>query len=148
MYKRQPLGQDPAERYVVASALRGVLAQRLVRLLCPRCRVPSSAEAALKQGAAAGNRSLVSVLRTSSGGTFYDAGGCRECHDTGYSQRTGLFEVLPNDESLSRLIRNETASQQDFAKYMVQHNLPTFHTAGVKKVREGTTTVDELLRVV
>ena len=136
------------ERYVVASALRGILAQRLVRLLCPHCRVASSADDALKTSAAAGSRPLVGALRASSEGTFYTASGCKVCHGTGYSQRTGLFEVLPNDDGLSRLIRNEGASQQDYAKYMVQHKLPTFHTAGVRKLREGTTTIDELLRVV
>jgi len=136
------------ERYVVASALRGILAQRLVRLLCLHCRVTSSADSALKESAAAGNRQLVSTLRASADGTFFTAGGCKSCHGTGYSQRTGLFEVLPNDDGLSRLIRNEAASQQDYAKYMVQHHLTTFQTAGIQKVREGVTTVEELLRVV
>ena len=83
------------DRFLIAATMRLAVAQRLVRRLCTRCRRPrplADAEA------------LALGFPEAAGTTVYDAGGCMYCADRGYVGRLGLFEMLPFDESLSRLV--------------------------------------------
>ncbi|HNQ04047.1 MAG TPA: ATPase, T2SS/T4P/T4SS family [Thiobacillaceae bacterium] len=84
-----------AERYMIAASLRGVIAQRLVRRLCPRCRQPEAADA--------GERRLLGMAQEG-GGTLYRPRGCAHCLNTGYRGRVGLFESLWLDAGLARSI--------------------------------------------
>ncbi|NPV28055.1 MAG: Flp pilus assembly complex ATPase component TadA [Firmicutes bacterium] len=126
------------ERYLVASALRAVLAQRLVRLVCPECReayTPTPAE-------------LQSLgIDPGSGFTCFQGRGCVVCHGTGYRGRTGIFELLRIDSRLRRLISGgaDTGAIRDYARSQLK--MRTLLEDGVLKVQKGLTTVAEILRV-
>ena len=124
------------EAYKIASALRGVLAQRLLRRLCPVCRVPHTdplperVRKHLPQG----------------GADLYQAVGCSECAHTGYRGRFGIVEILTMNPELERLIgRGATADQ--IAVAARAGGMRSLFESGLRHVVLGTTSVDELLRV-
>ena len=127
-----------AEAYVIGSALIGVVAQRLVRRLCVRCRVrytPTSEELRSLHIADAGPHS------------FCRAEGCDQCHHTGYRGRIGIFELMPVTDKLRRLIagnRGEDAIRDE----AVSAGMASLGADGLAKVKSGVTTAEELLRVV
>ena len=125
------------EPFLVASSLSVVVAQRLVRKLCPACRVPYTPTAAQW-----GNLGL----STAPPGKFYSAGGCAACLNTGYLGRVGLFEILPADDRLRALIL--TRSDADGIKsFAVSRGMRTILAAGAEKVCAGITSEEEVLRV-
>src|ERR1041385_4585343 len=124
------------EAYKIASALRGVLAQRLLRRLCPVCRMPHTEplperlQKHLPQG----------------GADLYQAVGCPECAHTGYRGRFGIVEILTMNPELERLIgRGATADQ--IAVAARAGGMHSLFESGLRHVVLGTTSVDELLRV-
>jgi general secretion pathway protein E len=138
------------EDYLLASSLLGVLAQRLVRKVCVRCRqaVPEG-EALL--GAGDLTRSTVERFANvaapgSNGASIYRAGGCEECSGTGYRGRSGIYELLMMAESIRELILKH-ASADAIKATAVARSMRTLRDDGWLKVREGTTTVAEVLRV-
>jgi general secretion pathway protein E len=125
------------EPFLVASSLSVVVAQRLVRKLCPACRVPYTPTAVQW-----GNLGL----STAPPGPFYAAGGCAACLNTGYLGRVGLFEILPADDRLRALIL--TRSDADGIKsFAVSRGMRTILAAGAEKVCAGITSGEEVLRV-
>jgi general secretion pathway protein E len=135
------------EDYLLASSLLGVLAQRLVRKVCPRCRVevPHN-EALLGAGdmtrAAAERFTHVAV----NGTPIFRAAGCEECSGTGYRGRSGIYELLLMNESIRELILKH-ASADVIKAAAVAKGMRTLRDDGWLKVREGVTTVAEVLRV-
>ena len=130
------------EPYLVSSSVDCIVAQRLARRLCERCRepfVPSAAEldALGWDGLAADD--LTEPL--------YRAVGCGLCSKTGFLGRFALHEVLLVTEDIERLIA-ERASSADIKKVGVAQGMLTLHQAGVAQIRSGLTTIDEVLRVV
>jgi len=124
------------EAFLLSSSLLGVLAQRLVRTLCPHCResrTPSIEEAKL--------------LSLPEGHTqqIYRAVGCSECNDKGYKGRTGIHELLIVDDKVRELIHNGKGEQAT-EKY-VRKNSPSIRRDGFDKVLDGITTLEEVLRV-
>jgi general secretion pathway protein E len=122
------------EPFLLASVLSGVMAQRLVRRLCPHCRVPHAPDPALLATAGVEH------------GTFYQAAGCPQCQNTGYSGRIALFEYLPITPEVQRLIlqnRDETAIEEA-ADRQGRHSLIT---DGYRKAAQGLTSIEEVLRV-
>jgi general secretion pathway protein E/type IV pilus assembly protein PilB len=127
------------ERYVVAGALRAVVAQRLVRKTCVDCRT------LLGQEQLVGLREQVGfVLPDGAGLTL--GGGCQSCQQTGYLGRTGLFEVVEVDSELSDIIRREGGGQA-VRRYLKERAVPTLRRAGIPLLQSGTTTLDELIRM-
>lgn len=127
------------ENYLLASCLVGVLAQRLVRVVCQRCRIgyPGSAEQL---------RDLGFVLNENPSPTFYRGEGCEACGFTGYETRKGIFELMELDDELRRLVvANESAPA--IAQYARSQGMRTLREDGFNKVLVGTTTLDEVLRV-
>ncbi len=129
-----------AEGYMVASALRAVLAQRLVRKLCDNCKTPYTpvpAEQVLL-------RNLVG--QDMKGVPFYQARGCPHCNNTGYRGRVGVFEFLEMDEELSdTLLRNDGA---DFArKARTSKNFHPFALHAIEHAWQGITSLEEVVRV-
>ena len=125
------------EPFLVASSLSGVMAQRLVRRLCPHCRVPySPSESELRR--------LGLTLRHKS--KFYRAGRCESCSNTGYSGRTGLYEILTADEEIRSLILTR-ADASGIKALAVSKGMRTIMAAGVEKIVSGATSVEEVLRV-
>ena len=124
------------EPFLLASSLLGVLAQRLVRVLCPHCKQTYQADEA--------ECALLGVAADVAP-TLYHAGGCAECHQQGYRGRTGIYELVVFDEHLRTLIHS-AASEQEMARHA--HSLgPSIREDGRRKVLEGVTTVAEVLRV-
>jgi general secretion pathway protein E len=130
----QDMGVEP---YLVASVLEGVLAQRLVRRICPGCRVPDAPSAAdldaLGVAAQAGTR-------------LFRGKGCDDCRGTGYRGRTGIYELFPITEDARSLILRRTPSR-DIRRYAVEQGMATLRMDGWARAREGVTTVEEVLRV-
>ena len=124
------------EPFLLSSSLLGVLAQRLVRVLCPHCKEAYQADEA--------ECKLLGVALAPPP-TLYHARGCAECHQQGYRGRTGIYELVVFDDHLRTLIHN-AASEQDMTRHARSLG-PSIRDDGRRKVLEGATTVEEVLRV-
>lgn len=126
--------------YLIASALNGIVGQRLVRKICNSCKesyMPTDEEL-LNAGIKAKKGARTSLYRGK---------GCIECGDTGYYGRTGVFEVLiVNSQIKEMIISNET--EDAIRKVAINNGMVTMYDDGVSKVTQGITTLDELQRVV
>jgi type II secretory ATPase GspE/PulE/Tfp pilus assembly ATPase PilB-like protein len=121
--------------YLLASSLLGVLAQRLVRRLCPDCRQERPFEASQVEGF---NGERPSKL--------WEAAGCESCSATGYLGRIGIFELLPATPEICRLIlqRADAASIRNLA---MKQGMRLLREDGWQKIKTGVTTLAEVLRV-
>ena len=126
------------EAFLISSSLEGVLAQRLVRRICPICRTEGSADPA-----------LVEKLETMSGhplrGPFFKGGGCEECRGTGYRGRIGIFELLAIGAEFRELILHKRSNAE--LKTLAQKNMITMHEDALRKAAEGLTSLEEIVRV-
>jgi general secretion pathway protein E len=122
------------ENYLVASTLICVMAQRLVRRICPFCKVQEKVPAE-------------TVLRFGEGlGDVWSGAGCDQCSGTGYRGRIGIFEVLAvGDEIRDMIMRRATA--KEIKDQAVALGMRTLREDGIRKVKAGITTIDEVLRV-
>ena len=128
------------EDYLLTSTLNAVVAQRLVRVLCPDCRRPvqmSEQLASLLEKVPEGERG---------DGIIYSAGGCDKCGGSGYNGRTAIHELMVIDDDVRRLILNhdETKSIEQAA---CANGMRTMYEAGLSKVAAGVTSLEEVLRV-
>ncbi len=124
------------EAFLVSSSLIGVLAQRLVRVICPKCREPYKPQQEM----------IDKIELLSDNVTTYHGIGCEECRHTGYQGRTGIFELMVVDEEIRRLIM-ERASSEVIRKKAVAGGMQILRDSGWQKVQEGVTTIEEVLRV-
>ena len=124
------------EPFLLASSLLGVMAQRLVRVLCTECRRP-----------AAPNESECRVLGIEPGTSvrIYHAVGCPACNASGYHGRTGIYELIPVDDHMQAMI-HQGESEQALERYSRTLS-PGIRDDGVRKVLEGVTTLEEVVRV-
>ncbi|WP_164115712.1 type II secretion system ATPase GspE [Sphingorhabdus sp. Alg239-R122] len=122
------------EPFLLASTLRAVIAQRLVRRLCPDCRQPVQASG-----------SVASLLGFDSGTVVYQPGGCDSCNHTGFQGRIGVFEAVKIDETLRRLI-NDGGDEAIITRHAFVGN-PNLGAAARALVRSGETTAEEAIRV-
>lgn len=136
------------EPYLVAGSLEGVLAQRLVRRLCPACKAQSNPDPQQ-----APEDFLLAIAGTSDTRTrdslafpLYRPVGCRDCHQTGYSGRVGIYELLVTD-SLIRQLCNQRASSDALRAHAIEAGMMTLRQSGWQRVIEGATSVEEVLRV-
>ncbi|MDG2303773.1 MAG: type II secretion system ATPase GspE [Candidatus Binatia bacterium] len=124
------------EPFLVSSSLNGVMAQRLVRRVCPTCRVAetSTAETERELGIPTGTE------------IFGEGPGCEDCKGTSYRGRSGIHELLPVDDDVRTLVmqRSDAAA---IRKLATSRGMRTLRDDGAEKVTEGTTTVAEVLRV-
>ena len=127
--------------YLLASTLNGILAQRLVRTLCPHCKVPHVLQPADWDVLADGQ------MAYPHGATPHRPVGCVECRRTGYLGRVGLYELLPLGLRLRRQIRADM-DQAEFTRSARAEGLRTLRQAGLEKVALGLTTIEEVLTVV
>ena len=129
------------EPYLVSSCLEGVIAQRLVRRICPACKQPASPNpAALEEMAASLPAGSLDKAAFSMGR------GCPECGFTGYRGRLAIFEILELDETLRGMIVKQRPSNE-LRNYAVSRNFATLRQDGWRRVVSGQTTVDEVVRV-
>ena len=125
------------ERYLLAPMVVGLLAQRLVRQLCPECRVPDTASA-IDAARLDGELDV--------GQDIWRAAGCPACHGDGYRGRIGLFELVPVDRDFAVLIHDGASEAELVAA--ARRLSPSLLADGVAKLRAGLTSVDEVARVV
>ena len=126
--------------YLLASTINGVLAQRLVRTLCPHCKVPKPLSAAQWAVLADADEALPESP------TPYAPAGCLDCRRTGYMGRVGLYELLPLSSRLRGLIRADM-DLAGFNRAARAEGVRTLRRAGLEKVAAGLTTIEEVLSV-
>jgi len=139
------------EPYLVSSSLAGVLAQRLVRKLCLKCRKeykPSEEELESIKGSMYQSVREPANQRTSEPANqrFYKATGCKDCHNTGYKGRTGIFELLIPDNGIKELIIKKAPAHQ-IKDAACQAAMLTLRQDGFQKVFQGITSLSEVLSV-
>ena len=126
------------EPYMISSALRGVVSQRLVRKICPHCRkayTPTEEE-----------KRMVGIPENEDV-TFYKGEGCQECGRTGYRGRRGVFEILTLDAPLRREVANN-ASSEELTKTALENGFVTMKDNCRRLVLEGVTTVAEAAKAI
>jgi type IV pilus assembly protein PilB len=121
-----------AEPFVLASSMHLVISQRLVRVLCDKCKVEVDVPEVVRQRHGLGAEPL------------FGPNGCMNCRQTGYRGRLGIFEFLPVDERLSRVIYERRPAEEIHRV----SGRSTMFDDGILKVRAGVTSLDELLRVI
>jgi general secretion pathway protein E len=124
------------EAFLVSSSLIGVLAQRLVRVICPKCKDIFKPQQEM----------IDKIELLSNNVTTYYGKGCEACRNTGYQGRTGIFELMVVNEAIRRLIM-ERASSEVIRKKAVAGGMQILKNSGWQKVQEGVTTIEEVLRV-
>jgi general secretion pathway protein E len=123
------------EPYLLASTLNGVLAQRLVRKLCPECRTPYEPDEAER-----------TIFGRHLPERLFRAAGCGACNFTGYKGRTGIYELMTVDEDMRKLI-HDTVAERELRAHGVRGGMIRLREDGLCWVREGVTALDEVLRV-
>jgi type II secretory ATPase GspE/PulE/Tfp pilus assembly ATPase PilB-like protein len=135
IYRFLEMGIEP---FMVSSAVIGVLAQRLVRRVCPQCATayePAAEEL---------------TFYRSMGGTatsFQRGRGCSFCSHTGFHGRIGVFEVLPMSDAIKRLLVRD-APPQALRERAISEGMSSLRNAGIAKVNDGLTSISEVMRSV
>ena len=124
------------EPFLISSTVEAVLAQRLVRMICKKCKQSVKVEA----------QQLPADFKLDKGAKLYHGKGCRDCRGSGYSGRQGIFELLVLDDELRDLIV-QRASAAQLLRVAVKNDVRLLRMDGWDKVRAGLTTVEEVLRV-
>jgi len=124
------------EPFLLSSSLIGVLAQRLVRLLCQRCKRPHTPDAA---------QCKVLGVKEGDGQTIYEPVGCEHCNQLGYRGRTGIYELVGIDNTLRALI-HDGAGEHEMDKH-ARKSSASIRADGIRRVLAGATSLEEVLRV-
>ncbi len=121
---------------IISASLIGIISTRLVRTICPNCKVVYEL-----------NDDDKSFFETVPAGvTFYRGTGCEKCHNTGYQGRTGIFNIIPFDDDIKQFLI-EKHSNKDLMEIYARKNVKTLEESAMEKVVEGTTTIEEVYRV-
>jgi type IV pilus assembly protein PilB len=127
------------EPFLVSASVILILAQRLCRKICPNCKEEDKVSEAALVNAGFSEEEAKNIR-------CYKGKGCGNCNDTGYKGRIALYEVMPVKEELKELIL-EGASAGEIKKTAIRLGMNTLRISGLNKVREGITTIEEVLRV-
>jgi general secretion pathway protein E len=128
--------------YLIQSTLLGVMAQRLVRTLCPKCKVAGGMRAEDEESWNA----LVSPWKASKPATLYHPAGCLDCRMTGYQGRLGLYEILVMSPEVKRLVTPD-ADLTKIKEQAMREGMRPLRISGARKVGAGLTTIEEILKV-
>jgi len=125
------------EPFLISSSVIGIIAQRLVRMICPSCKqsYAPSAEVIKDIG-----------LELPANPKFYKGSGCKACKNTGYKSRMGIFEMLMLNDKIRDMILAKTSSSQ-IKRVAQEFGMKTLREDGIIKVLAGVTTIDEVMRV-
>ncbi|HAS18328.1 MAG TPA: hypothetical protein DCR39_10805 [Nitrospiraceae bacterium] len=126
------------EPYLVTSSLTGVIAQRLIRNICPKCKTLFYPSTSIMEKYGWTEERRLQIAKGK---------GCPECYDSGYKGRMGLYELLEVSEDLQSLILSNP-SLDEIRKHLRNKGHITMESEGIKKVREQVTTFEEVSRVV
>ena len=127
------------EPFLVSSSVEALVAQRLIRQLCRRCKRPWPIDRAFLE-------SLVFPLDQLPHGTICEPVGCEECRGTGYVGRTGIYEILVVGDDIRQMIVDRK-SAADIKAHALAHDMHTLRMDGWRKVLAGITTLEEVIRV-
>jgi len=125
------------ENFLLSSTVRGILAQRLVRVICPSCKEVDPSIA---------NKEELVKIGLSTDTTLYKGKGCEKCSHTGYYGRFGIFELLVVNDEIQRLIL-KSADANQLRQLARQNGMKTLLEDGISKIQAGVTTISEVLRV-
>jgi general secretion pathway protein E len=125
------------QSFLISSSLIGMVAQRLVRLLCPDCKKAAPADAIAC--------TLLGIKGEAEVPLIYHPVGCNKCGKTGYLGRTGIYEVITVDDTLRHMITKKV-SEQELEKHARTRSM-SMQADGIRRILNGTTTVEEVLRV-
>jgi general secretion pathway protein E len=126
-------------RYLINASLLGVMAQRLVRTLCPSCKRPGQVDEDAWTG-------LVSPWKAAPPKTVYEAVGCLDCRQTGFRGRIGIYEIFIMTDTLKAANKPET-DLIEFRKHAFKEGMIPLRLSGAQKVAAGLTTIAEVLKV-
>jgi type IV pilus assembly protein PilB len=126
------------EPFLVCSSVNLVLAQRLVRRVCPNCKKLITLNDEVL-------RELQLDPADAATGTFYQGSGCMDCSSTGYRGRQGVYEVMPMTPKLRELVL-ERASANEIKRMAIQEGMLTLRRDGLMKLKRGFTTTEEILK--
>ncbi len=131
-----------AKDYLISSTVTGVIAQRLVKKLCPECKE------AYKPTVEEAKRILTDPqdIKRLTESTIYRACGCPYCNDTGYSGRTGVFEIMLINKEMKKMIA-QRAHDVELEDYAIKHGMKTLKMSCVEHIINGVTTIDEFVRI-
>jgi general secretion pathway protein E len=127
------------ENFLLSSTLLGILAQRLVRVICPNCKKEKQPEEKLL-------KSMKLAPQELNGSRFYTGEGCEECRYTGFKGRVGIFEFLLVDSDIRKEINSRSSTEQ-IKSVAIKKGGITLRQDGWRKVKAGVTTISEVLRV-
>jgi len=133
------LGVPP---YMLSATVLGVMAQRLIRTLCPHCKQPSGLRAEDEEAWAA----LVAPWKSGMPTQIYHAAGCLECRMTGYKGRVGIYEIMPISAEIKKLVASG-AELSKLREQAMREGMRPLRIAGAKKVAAGVTTIAEIIKV-
>jgi type II secretory ATPase GspE/PulE/Tfp pilus assembly ATPase PilB-like protein len=125
------------EPFLFTSSVVGVIAQRLVRKICPMCRVPEPLPEPLRQR----------LQIQDPNAAIYRGKGCKECRHTGYRGRLGVYELLVMNDAVRTAIQ-ERKSASEIRRAAVQTGMVALREDALRKVLSGVTTLEEVLRAV
>ena len=136
------LGIQP---FLTSATILGVMAQRLLRTLCPHCKqafdVTADSEVAIQW------QELVQPWRATVPAQIYKAQGCEHCRHTGYQGRIGLYEIMPLSNELKKLVATD-ANLDVLKQQAYREGVQPLRLSGAKRISEGLTTMEEVMRVV
>ena len=136
------LGIQP---FLTSATILGVMAQRLLRTLCPHCKqavdVSADSEIAIQW------QELVQPWRAPVPTQVYKAQGCEHCRHTGYQGRVGLYEIMPLSNELKKLVAAD-ANLDTLKQQAYREGVQPLRLSGAKRISEGLTTIEEVMRVV
>jgi len=124
------------EPFLITSSLIGVLAQRLIRSICPNCKEKNIADKEILK-----KLSLDDSIKE-----FTRGKGCPNCLKSGYKGRTGIFELLLPDTEMRSLILSRTSSE-DIKRMAQKNGMKTLREDGIEKLKLGITTPEEVIRI-
>ena len=125
------------DSYLLADAMRGVIAQRLVRRLCPHCK---------RKRKALGEEKSMMGINPMEEVEIYEPVGCEHCNDTGFYGRTGIYEMMPVTSTLRNAIAARM-STDEIREVAVKEGMKTLHSEAVRLVLEGETSYHEMIRI-
>ena len=128
------------QSFLINASLLGMLAQRLVRTLCPYCKQPKAMDEEAWSALTAPSKIKLPEK-------CYQAVGCDECRHTGYLGRIGIYEILPMNPDLQKLVTNDTDSKKLRAAALKQ-GMRSLRISGAQKIAEGLTTLEEIFSVI
>ena len=131
-----------AKDYLISSTVTGVLAQRLVKKLCPECKE------AYKPTLEEARKILTDPqdIKRLTEATIYKARGCPYCNNTGYYGRTGVFEIMLINKEMKKMIA-QRAHDVELEDYAIKHGMKTLKMSCLEHILNGVTTIDEFVRI-